>query len=401
MVNVDRVRKLLAENAKGLGILIAEDDLVTLNIYRATCDKYFKNVRIAKNGQHAYEIYKAHKDEIDIVMTDLNMPKLNGIGLVKKIREEDLDVAILVVSAYSEVEKFIELINEGVDGFILKPIQPMQLLSQLNKITKIKSDKKALNVYQQGLESYLDAILQSNKKKDELEAIVQTTVEVLPDEYIRAINLALTKKNINSSTLLRMFGKKKQITEATTPKNLILPTNHSKEIIETNEKVKISAKEYLDLIEFDKYNVDILEDVYLLDDYSKDIYEKLEYEEYPNLDTLFFDVGSIFERYSTILQMFVEFKNLAGSVLEIALFLKNLKVTQIEDIESKNIPLFKSLIGALVVDIDKWKDSIFIYRDAIDIHFWDHQIDSITKEIQNYFRSAIENEDDDSDIMFF
>ncbi|MDX1808201.1 MAG: response regulator transcription factor [Sulfurospirillaceae bacterium] len=124
----------LEENLKKLSILCVEDDEGVRKRLANTLKYYFKEVIEADDGKEAYDIYQTQK--IDIIITDIDMPKLNGISLVKKIRQQNTKIPIIVLSAYSNEEYLMELINSKIDNFILKPINSTKLLNALESINK-------------------------------------------------------------------------------------------------------------------------------------------------------------------------------------------------------------------------------------------------------------------------
>lgn len=124
---------------KDLNVLIVEDDEIILNELLATTSILFKEVFTAKNGQDGYLIFEFNK--IDIILTDIKMPLLDGIGLVKKIREKNCECPIVVLSSYSEQSTLLKVLNLGVDGYLIKPVEFYELVDILLKATRIYTNK--------------------------------------------------------------------------------------------------------------------------------------------------------------------------------------------------------------------------------------------------------------------
>lgn len=122
---------------KNLKILVVEDDVPILIELEKTLQIFFDVVYTAQNGHDAYLIYKREKP--DMVITDIKMPLVNGIEFIKKIRAEDYDTSIVLMSAYSEQETLLKALNLGVDGYIIKPVELEELLS--NCLKSIKRQK--------------------------------------------------------------------------------------------------------------------------------------------------------------------------------------------------------------------------------------------------------------------
>jgi CheY-like chemotaxis protein len=142
-----------------LTILIAEDDEVALDIYKRTMEPFFKEVRTATNGAEAFEIYEDPKNKIDIIVTDINMPHVSGLELIKKIRSINQLIPIIVVSAYTETDNFVEFISAGVSSFLPKPLNAKALFHcAYSAAIKVDDMRMALE-YQQKLEEQIYAYM--------------------------------------------------------------------------------------------------------------------------------------------------------------------------------------------------------------------------------------------------
>ena len=117
-----------------LRILYVEDNIDAKESTIAVFEEFFKEIVVAGDGEDGYD--KFRENQIDLIITDINMPKLNGIDMVAKIRTLDNDIPILVLSAYNESGYFIDSIKLGVDGYLLKPIDIEQFITVLYKVTK-------------------------------------------------------------------------------------------------------------------------------------------------------------------------------------------------------------------------------------------------------------------------
>ena len=132
---------------QNLKLLYVEDNDDARQITIVILEELFDNIVIAKNGQDGLDKFK--DNDIDLIITDINMPKLNGLEMIKKIREIDKDIPILVLSAYNESGYFLDSIKMGVEGYLLKPIDMDQFAGVLAKVVqKIKlKDEVEKNVH--------------------------------------------------------------------------------------------------------------------------------------------------------------------------------------------------------------------------------------------------------------
>lgn len=125
----------LIQYTKKLKLLYVEDNEDSRKTTSLLLQEFFPNMVIAVDGNDGFEKFNTIKD-IDIIITDINMPKLNGIDMISKIREKDNDVYIIVLSAYNESDYFIDSIKYGVDSYILKPLDIEQIIAAFQQVIK-------------------------------------------------------------------------------------------------------------------------------------------------------------------------------------------------------------------------------------------------------------------------
>ncbi len=113
-------------------LLIVDDSKVSCNILKDSVEQYIKDVDMASNGIEALGLMRNKK--YDFIITDIEMPKMDGIEFTNKIRETDQSIPIIAVSSISEKDRFVDLLNAGVTGFITKPFDMKVIKSQLFRI---------------------------------------------------------------------------------------------------------------------------------------------------------------------------------------------------------------------------------------------------------------------------
>ena len=120
---------------KSSSLLLAEDEELVRESFGRLLSLYVEKLYLAKDGEEAYELYQKHHP--DIVMTDVKMPKLNGIELIKKIREENKIIPIVVTSAYTDREYLLDAVKLSLVEYIVKPMKETYLNEVLTNIAKI------------------------------------------------------------------------------------------------------------------------------------------------------------------------------------------------------------------------------------------------------------------------
>ena len=131
-----------------LKIIIADDEAIFREYLRTLLDWGQHGFEIcceARNGAEALEMIKDRKP--DIALVDINMPFLDGLGLVEKVNELRSDMAIILITGYSEFEYARKAVKLGVVDYILKPFNKEELLMTLHKIRgnlqKIQDERDA------------------------------------------------------------------------------------------------------------------------------------------------------------------------------------------------------------------------------------------------------------------
>ncbi|MCU7940764.1 MAG: response regulator [gamma proteobacterium symbiont of Bathyaustriella thionipta] len=109
-----------------------------LGINGWTLTKLFSTIDIAENGEQGLALYKTN--QYDIIITDIEMPKLNGIEMSKAIKTINPEQDIIITSAYTNPEYFIDAIKIGISGYIIKPIDFKQV-NQILKTTILKINR--------------------------------------------------------------------------------------------------------------------------------------------------------------------------------------------------------------------------------------------------------------------
>ena len=135
---------------QALKVLCVEDSKTTQLVIEAILLPHVKEIIFADDGEAGYEAFVNH--EIDLVLSDYEMPRLNGLEMIRKIRAEDARVAIILVTHIDDVDIVIESLNLHLNGFVRKPVEQEELLSAVISAAKIHmADKflEAQNKYHQ------------------------------------------------------------------------------------------------------------------------------------------------------------------------------------------------------------------------------------------------------------
>ena len=125
-------------------LLYVEDDLNVSGIFCNIMGQTFKKMHVAYDGDEGLEIFEKYKDEIDIIITDINMPKLSGIDMIEHIRKINYDVPIIITSAFGDEKSLKRIVNLAIDGFVNKPLVLDDLIKVVDRVLKPVFYKKEL-----------------------------------------------------------------------------------------------------------------------------------------------------------------------------------------------------------------------------------------------------------------
>ncbi|MCT7447387.1 EAL domain-containing response regulator [Aliarcobacter skirrowii] len=119
------------DRLKNVNVLYAEDEKELRDITSEFLKSFTKTQYVASNGEEGFNLFLEHQDSIDLVITDINMPILSGMDMIKKIKEINPKIPIIIATAFSNKEYLLEAINIGVDKYVLKPIDISKLLQAM------------------------------------------------------------------------------------------------------------------------------------------------------------------------------------------------------------------------------------------------------------------------------
>jgi YesN/AraC family two-component response regulator len=124
----------LIKLTKNLHILYVEDEESSRVQLSEIFELLFESVNTAFDGEDAYAKYQ--EKHYDIIITDINMPRMNGLELIKKIKLQNSLQNFIIISAHNNYDYLNQAKTDGVDNFIIKPLKMQQLFSVLTKVSQ-------------------------------------------------------------------------------------------------------------------------------------------------------------------------------------------------------------------------------------------------------------------------
>ena len=200
----------LLEQLSNYTVLYAEDDVGLRKNVAEMLELLFKKVFVASDGEEAYALFQEKSPHI--VITDIKMPKLSGIELAKKIRKQDTNIQIIIISAYTEVDYMLDAIDLSLMKYIVKPITETKLFEALEKFLELQKSSGMIDlkdgwIYNsaQKVITHEDDLFELTKKESALLEMLlakksvltyeEIEMELWRDEYMSLNALRLLMKN--------------------------------------------------------------------------------------------------------------------------------------------------------------------------------------------------------------
>ncbi len=181
---------------KTLRVLLVEDEEKLSSLLKNAIGDSFYKFSVAANGQEGLELFE--KLRPDIIITDIMMPKKTGLEMAKEIRAVDTHIPIIILSAFSETQKFLDAIDVGVVKYFIKPFDPDELLEYMESLESVLSERSlqlceefVYNRAKKSLYKKQRYVALTKKEKDFLSLLIEKY-----DEEIFVVSDALIKERL-------------------------------------------------------------------------------------------------------------------------------------------------------------------------------------------------------------
>jgi signal transduction histidine kinase len=214
-------------------ILVVEDEEIIRLMFQQTFESWGFKVDVAENGKDALEM--CHQKKYQIVVTDLNMPVMDGMELLKRLKSKWPNIEVIVITGYATIESAIEAMKLGAYDFILKPVNFDHVQFTMNKCySKIRAEAENQELRQANMQ-----LLELNEMKDKFLYItnheIRTPLTIIKG-YIDVLKNLVQNPNEELSETMEILD------ETTEELNELVDRMH---LLEALEHGKIMAKNEL------------------------------------------------------------------------------------------------------------------------------------------------------------
>lgn len=165
-------------------ILIIEDDIKALELMIEIFESEFSTIYAATDGYKALEIFI--KNKINVILCDINIPKLNGLETINKIRKINYSIPIIIISAYSDSENLLKASNSNIQGYFTKPLTLDKVEKIMDKIFHHQNHEITTRNIQLDSSTLLDL--------ENSQVIVNNKIIKFTDKELKFMKLLLQKK---------------------------------------------------------------------------------------------------------------------------------------------------------------------------------------------------------------
>ena len=128
------------DNIRNLKILCVEDDGFALEEMTSFLRKRVDKVYSAVNGADGIEQYEIYRP--DIIIADILMPEMYGIEMIRRMKEERPGLHVIMVTSVNALDKVLESVDMGIDGYIIKPVEFSELEKKLVKVGRLIAEER-------------------------------------------------------------------------------------------------------------------------------------------------------------------------------------------------------------------------------------------------------------------
>ena len=370
---------IVREYAVNLNILVVDDEKDILDMYQKLFGRFFKICDRANDGQEALDMWLKNPSFYDLIVTDVDMPRMDGLELIKNIREKSLSQSIIVITGNRDLSTNQDIAYNYVDAILPKPFQFKTITPLLSRVVKKISDQKDLEIYLKQLEQFSVDSVNTKLNVNTLVHKIEYSECLDKDSIIKDLD------NINKHTNDKVQVSGQKLTSLQTDD---IRFSTASEQISASQLIEILDDTIMDKVEILIENIDgFIEVLYII-----------EKEDAPKALADIVKLRATINELSEILGSIGLFDILLRACNSISNFLDMITEVQLED-ENKKSLLTAMLLG-LIKDMEDWIKIVFIEQSADNIYYFDASFSNNCLEIVAIFNEQ-EIQSDEDDLEFF
>ncbi|WP_208590393.1 response regulator transcription factor [Gracilibacillus suaedae] len=191
-------------------ILVVDDEPRSRQGIKKTIERGSQQYEVITAANAAEAIERIDHEKVHVLITDIRMPEVSGLELLKKLKEKAKDPVVIVISAYSEFEYAHEALELGVVNYLLKPISKEKLMEAIKKAIEIEKQREKTGMFNKIVDDKLLEMQQLSKYN----RAVKEAMDYIDQHYDEELTLKEVAKQVhlNASYLSALFKEELQVT---------------------------------------------------------------------------------------------------------------------------------------------------------------------------------------------
>jgi CheY-like chemotaxis protein len=128
------------EYLKTLNLLYVEDEDTVRDLTANILKNFLNSIVVAKDGQEGLELFQNNdinsNNSFDVIITDINMPRLDGLSMIEEIRKSNRDIPIIITTAHDDPSFLSKSEKLNVQGYVSKPLNMSELIKNIANISQ-------------------------------------------------------------------------------------------------------------------------------------------------------------------------------------------------------------------------------------------------------------------------
>ena len=146
-----------------MNILIVDDDSGLLDQLKTTLERMHYGVETAENGDQALD--RIFDTPYDLILLDIMLPRMDGLSVLKEVRQAGLDMPILMLTARSDVQDKVKGLDYGADDYLAKPFSMAELMARIRALLRRKGNRNpVLDAGTVSLDTVTRKVTQNNRE---------------------------------------------------------------------------------------------------------------------------------------------------------------------------------------------------------------------------------------------
>lgn len=168
----------MAKMTTNASILVVDDERSVRESLERVLEKEGYQVFTAENARDAEDIL--NRESIALVLTDLRMPEISGLDLLRRVKKSHADVEVVMITGHGTIEKAVEAMKEGAYDFITKPFKRAEILRSISKALEKRNLAQENRLLKEQLETSFTTKIQFIGKSKKIQEVMQLVERVAP-----------------------------------------------------------------------------------------------------------------------------------------------------------------------------------------------------------------------------